>query len=182
MFGTKDYDRQVSFDVFHQDFPSVRVGVSSEMKIPDVSWELKDEETLPWKEKCSEFSVCMKQDADVGIVSFYNGEIKERRELLLSIVVNKEKKNCSTVEILKVRGSHKALLYRPCMGGDDVIVAIGKVTSDLSEGTIMKCLPNWSTPYFTCPLALVGEATCDRCGTMTKKKCSMVSHMNFSSE
>ena len=175
MFNRDNYSKGVCFDLVHNDFPYVTVGTSSELRIVRRCWELKDELTLPCGNNSDFFPLCIREDAEAGIISVFDGKTKDPEKLLLRLSLEKNPGHCSKAELLELCKNIKAVVYRPLMGGGDhIIMAVGKVTADLSRDTILKSLPHWDIPQipgFKCPLGLEAKASCDEHGVMTRKNC-----------
>jgi len=170
MFEIEKSGRDIIFNVVHEDFPFVTVGTSSELKIPNTSWELKDEETLPWKNEYDGFLVLVRKDVDFGTLSLFDGKSQDPTKLLLRLSLEKKNNRCSAVDLLEVGKNLHAVVYRPVVGGDCVILAIGRLTSNLSRDEVLKSLPDWNSPYYECPLLLECEISCGEDGEMKKVK------------
>ena len=167
MFALHELGKDVCFDLVHEDYPFVTVGTSSELTIPDFKFQPKDEIVLPWEEDYNDFPITVGEDVDEGIVSVFEGKSKDPTKLLLRFSLKKVKHRCSEVDLLEVGKNLKAIVYCPIMGGDHVIIAIGKDASRLCPEVILKSLPAWNTP-FNCPLLLQCEISCDENGVVTK--------------
>ena len=125
--------------------------------------------TLPWRNDYNDFIIWVKEDADRVILSVYDRKSVDETKLLLRFSLEKFNFVSSKAEFLEVGRNLKAVLYRPVMGGDHLIVALGRRTTDLSPDEILKSLPDWNTPYFKCPLCTLHVIECDENGVTTKE-------------
>jgi len=137
--------------------------------MPNIRWELKDEMILPWKDSFNDFGIFVKEYNELGTISVFEGKLKDPDKFLLSFSLVKKLNHSSEVKFLEIAKNLKAIKYRPVMGGNHVIIALGKLTSDLSPEGIKSYLPSWNTPYFCCPLGRILKISCDENGVTTKE-------------